>query len=176
MGFRYNAAARWLHWITAALIVVIAVLGVWMKSFEPADQAFKLQLYNWHESFGILVFLLVIVRLVVRNANPPEPLPADVSPLIRFGAHANHVALYAVLLVQPIIGFLGTNAWGFPLEWFGLIPIPSPIGKQPEEIARQFTAAHWWTAMILAGLLTAHLAGVVYHGLIRRDGLVRRMI
>jgi cytochrome b561 len=34
---RYVAAARWLHWIMAVLIAVIATLGIWITAFEPAD-------------------------------------------------------------------------------------------------------------------------------------------
>jgi cytochrome b561 len=175
MNFRYGLAARFFHWATALLVLVMFVFGIWISKFEPKDEAFKLQLYNIHESFGILLFVLVLLRLLVRFGNPPAPLE-DQPALIRFGAHANHLLLYVLLLVQPVLGFLDTNAWGFPVKWFGLFAVPSPIGKQEEAVAQQLSNAHYFVAIALVALIAMHLLGAAYHGIIRRDGVVRRMI
>jgi cytochrome b561 len=61
-ALRYVASARWLHWMTAALMAIVIVAGIWIKYFEPADEPFKMRLYNLHESFGVLVFALALVR------------------------------------------------------------------------------------------------------------------
>ena len=55
--------------------------------------------------------------------------------MIRVAAHVNHWGLYALLVLMPITGFLATNAWGFPLSIFGVLPMPVPVGKD-EEIAK----------------------------------------
>jgi cytochrome b561 len=174
MNFRYGPAARFFHWITAVIVVVMVVLGVWVTKYEPSDEAFKLQLYNLHESFGVLLFVLVAVRLFVRFGNPPAMLDGQPAA-IRLGSRLNHFALYAILLVQPILGFLDTNAWGFPVKWFGLFTLPSPIGKQEENVAQQFSDAHYVGALVLIALVALHLLGAAYHGLIRQDGVVKRM-
>lgn len=171
---RYVAPARWLHWITALLIVAIFIGGIWMTQFEPADQALKFQIYNIHESCGVLVFFLVLARLAIRWRNPPPPLPADTPVLIRTVAGLNHAALYTLLLVQPVVGFLGTNAWGFPLKWFGLLHLPSPVGRH-ETMAPLMSSLHWIGAMAMLALVAAHVGGVIYHQFIRRDGLLSRM-
>ena len=171
---RYVAPARWLHWITAGLILVVLVCGIWMKNFEPADEALKFQLYTIHESSGVLVFFLVLARIVVRWRNKPPPLPTGTARLIVVVAGLNHAALYVLMVVQPVIGFLGTNAWGFPLTWFWLVTLPSPIGKNVA-LAPLFSTLHWFGAMAMLTLLAAHIGGVIYHTFIRRDGLLRRM-
>jgi len=175
MAYRYPPTARWLHWITVVLVLVMLTLGFWMTIFEPKDEAFKFLLYDLHESTGVVLFLVVLLRLLRRWANPPAPLPSRLPATVRLAAHANHVLLYAVLLIQPLVGLLDTNAWGFPLVWAGLVPIPSPIDKN-EAIAPVFSAVHWYGALLLLALIAAHLAGAAYHGLIRRDGVVQRMI
>ena len=142
--------------------------------FEPANEAFKLRLYNIHESLGVIVFVIVLIRLVNRYLNPPPPLPADTPAVIRLAAHVNHMALYALLVLMPIIGFLATNAWGFPLSVFGVLPLPVPLGKN-EEIAKVLSFLHWCGAITIILLIVAHLAGVIYHTFIRRDGLLQRM-
>ena len=175
MAFRYLPAARWLHWITAGLVLVMLVLGVWITRFEPHDEAFKLRLYNIHESTGVVVFVVVLIRLAFRLTHPPAPLPARVPQGVRFLARANHILLYAVLLIQPVLGFLTTNAWGFPLTWYGVVPIPSPIGKN-EAIAPALSFAHWLGAVILCCLIVLHVSGAFYHAVLRRDGVAQRML
>jgi cytochrome b561 len=175
MAYRYPPGARWLHWLTAALVLVMFVVGLWMTWFEPKDEAFKFLLYDIHESTGVVLFVLVLLRLLRRLANPPAPLPRGVGGAIRFAAHANHALLYAVLLIQPVLGFLDTNAWGFPVVWAGLVSLPSPIGKN-EALAPLLSDLHWYGALLLVVLIGAHLCGAFYHGVIRRDGVVQRML
>ena len=175
LALRYGAPARWLHWLTALLVAVIIPVGLWIKYFEPANEAFKLRLYNIHESLGVIVFLIVLARLLYRYLNPPPPLPADTPSAIRLAAHVNHWGLYALLILMPITGFLATNAWGFPLSVFGVLPMPVPLGKN-EEIAKVLSLLHWCGAITIILLIGAHLAGVIYHTFIRRDGLLHRMI
>jgi cytochrome b561 len=175
MTFRYGPAARFFHWTTVVLVLIMIALGAWIKDFAPEDKAFRLELYNLHESFGILLFFIVVLRLFVRLGNPP-PLLHDQPALIRVGSRLNHYALYAMLLIQPVIGFLTANARGFPVKWFNLFLVPSPIGKQDKAVAEQFAEAHELGAAVLILLITLHLLGAAYHGIIRRDGVVGRMV
>lgn len=172
---RYGAPARGMHWLTVVLIAIVAFVGVWIAYFRPADEAFKLRLYNIHESLGVIVWVLTLARLLYRRRHPAPPLPADTPAVIRFAAHATHFALYALLLVMPVIGFLATNAWGFPLSVFGVLPLPAPIGKD-EELAKVLATSHWSGALAGALLVAGHVMGVVYHTCIRKDGLLRRML
>ncbi|MCC6720514.1 MAG: cytochrome b [Acetobacteraceae bacterium] len=171
---RYVAPVRWLHWLTAGSILVVLVAGIWMTKFEPADEALKLRLYNIHESFGVAIFVMTLARLVVRWRNPPPPLPDDLPALMKLAALANHVALYVLLIVQPTIGFLATNAWGFPLHWFGVVPIPAPVGLNVP-LAEALSLLHWLGAMAMLVLLAMHIAAVVFHSFIRRDEIWDRM-
>jgi cytochrome b561 len=102
-------------------------------------------------------------------------LPSRLPRTVRFLARSNHALMYAVLMTQPAIGFLDANAWGYPVVWAGLVLLPSPIGHD-EAIAPLLSQAHWWGALLLLALVAAHLGGVAYHGLTRRDGVVRRMV
>jgi cytochrome b561 len=171
---RYGAVARLLHWVTVLAILAIVVLGVWITSFEPSDEPFKYRLYNIHESLGFSVLLLTLVRLAWRQANPPPPLPTDLPEPLRLAAHANHIFLYVVLLAQPVVGFLGTNAWGFPFSYWNLIPIPSPIGRS-EVLAPVLSEIHWWLALALVGAVAVHAGAAIWHQYIRRDGTLDRM-
>ena len=174
MQTRYTATARWLHWLTAAAVLVMVVLGVWMTAFEPKDEAFKFRLYHFHESLGFTLLLVTLFRLGWRSSNPPPPLPADLAAPLRLAAHGNHAVLYALLLMQPVVGFLATNAWGFPFTWWGLLPIPSPLGRD-EALAPVLSAIHYWSAIALAALICLHAGAALWHQYIRRDGTLDKM-
>jgi cytochrome b561 len=172
---RYTRTARWLHWSTVAALLIVATLGVWIGWAAPEDEALKLRLYNIHESIGLLLWPLTLFRLCWRwGHKPPPALPQPA--VLNAVARAVHAALYAMLLTMPVVGFLATNAWGFPLRIFGLIPVPSPLGRE-EAWAPLLTALHGWMALGLGLLVLAHAgAALVWHGAIRRDGLLRRML
>lgn len=172
---RYAGIARVLHWATAVLMLAVIAVGLKMVYAEPAAEATKLRLYNIHESLGVTVFGLALWRLWVRRRHKPPPLPDDMPAIFRVAAHATHVLLYALLLTMPVIGFLGTNAWGFPLRWFGIVPIPSPIGRDAA-LAPILSALHGWGALVIILLILAHVAGALFHHLVRRDAVLRRML
>ncbi len=175
MPYRYPITARWFHWITVVLLIVLATVGIWGTSFEPKDAALKDLLSDIHASTGVALFVIVALRVLHRLANPPAPLPSRLPRMVRLAARTNHALLYALLLVQPAVGFLDIDAWGFPVAWAGLVPLPSPVGHA-EAIAPFLSKTHEWGAIVLAVLIAAHVGGVAYHALLRRDGVVRRMI
>jgi cytochrome b561 len=173
-ALRYTATSRWLHWLIAALVGVVIPVGIWIHYFEPANEAFKLRLYNIHESLGVIVFVVMLIRLLNRLRHPPPPLPAGTPAFIYFASRVTHGALYALLMLMPVIGFLATNAWGFPLSVFGVLPLPSPVGKD-EDLAKLLSLLHLSGAIAVILLIGGHLMGVIYHTFIRRDGLIQRM-
>ena len=171
---RYTATARALHWTTAGLMLVVGGFGLGIAFAAPEDEAFKLRLYNIHESLGFTVLLLTVVRLAWRAGHPPPPLPEDLPGPLKLAARSNHAALYVMLFVQPIVGFLNTNAWGFPFLYFGLVPIPSPIGRH-ETLAPILSDIHLVGAIAIAGLVAVHAGAALWHHYGLRDGTLRKM-
>ena len=172
---RYTGVARLLHWVTALGIVAVAILGTWIGFFDPKPDAFKYRLYNIHESIGITLLVITLIRLAWRVGHAPPPITPALPVPLALVAHATHYGIYALLIAMPVVGFLGTNAWGFPLSWFGLIPLPDPIGRH-ETLAPLFSTLHFWMALALGALLCAHVGGALFHHLIRKDDTLKRMI
>ena len=166
----YAAPSRWLHWIVAILLFATLPLGAVIK-FVAQD--YKLTFYMLHESLGFAILWLMLARLAVRLIRPPAPrapMPLWEERL----AHLVHGALYVVLILQPIFGFLATNAFGFPLEWFWLVPVPSPLGED-QTLAPRLMAVYVALGYAILVLFAAHMAGVLWHRLYRRDGTLARM-
>ncbi|WP_144576912.1 cytochrome b [Agrobacterium sp. DE0009] len=167
---RYSRTARILHWIVAMLVFVTWPMGL-MIGF--AKDAVKLDFYLVHESLGFLLLWFMLLRTGAKFYQPSPPISGSV--LERIAAHTVHGLLYAFLIIMPVSGFLATNAHGFPLRWFGIIPIWSPLDKSPE-IAPVLSTIHEWSAWIVLALLALHILAVIFHHLIRRDSTLYRIL
>jgi len=170
MAARYTATAQLLHWISTALLFLMLPF-VWVaENFPPGPT--RVFWYMLHESFGITIFLLVLVRLTWRFAHPPPPLPGAEPIGLRRLVAASHWLLYAVLLVMPVTGYLMAGN-GQPVPFFGLplpgLPKNDPLGVLADTI-------HVYCQFAVYGLVLLHIAGTVWHVAVRRDGLLDRML
>lgn len=170
---RYGIVAQALHWLIAALIIVMFGLG-WYMGDLPLGQR-KFELYQLHKSLGLTILALVVVRLLWRLFNPAPPLPAHLRPWERTAAHLNHVLLYAMLFVQPVIGFLQSNAANFPVVWWGTLPLPAVIGSN-EALAETLLAVHEWNSRLLLVLVLLHVGAALRHHFLLKDDVLRRML
>jgi cytochrome b561 len=169
----YSPTARVLHWTTATLVLILLVLGVVIVN----EWGGRLQdpLFDLHRSIGATVLLLVIVRLGYRLTHPPPPLPDDISPLQRTAALVTHWALYALLIAQPLVGWLATSAYGAPIRVFGLFQLP-PIWHQDRALSDRLFVVHRAIAVIIVCLVVAHVGAALHHHFVRRDRVLMRMI
>ena len=171
----YAPAAKWFHWLTVPLLVGALAFGFVIGHVRDAD---KMRFYQIHESLGALVFLLTLARLAVRLRHPPPPHPA-IPPAMARAAGVVHGALYLALLAQPLLGFVGSNAWGFPMAgptaFLGLLDQP-PFMAKDEALGTLLLLLHQWLGWALAALLALHVLAVVHHQAIRKDGTLLRMV
>lgn len=172
MAPTYGVLHRALHWTTAILIAGLLPVGWYMVDLDFTD--WKLTVYTLHESFGVIVFTLTGVRLVWRLLHPVEP-EAGLSPVERATSRAVHLAMYALMIAIPLSGWIGTSAFGFPVQWMFLFTIPSPVAKD-DALGRLVLDAHGWLAMGFAALVALHLAGVAYHAFFKKDRVLDRML
>jgi cytochrome b561 len=169
----YTVTARTLHWITAVLVLIMIPLGIVIANEwgGPAQE----WLYNLHKSIGPVVLLLVVIRLVYRLTHPPAPLPADIPAIQQLAAHATHWALYLLLIVQPLIGWIATSAYPAPLPMFGLFNLP-PIWPDNRALSEQLFVVHRWLGIALAVVVTMHIGAALFHHVVRRDRVLMRML
>lgn len=168
---RFNPILRVFHWLVAILAFVIwplGILGVY------ADTAYTADIFFWHKGLGFALLWIMLARLCIRFLTRTPPLPQGM-PGWQVGlAHANQWLLYLALIIQPIIGFLMSNASGHPFIWFDVVSVWSPIGESP--IADTMTTAHITLAWTILALVILHILGAIHHQLIRRDNLIKHML
>jgi len=169
----YTTSARVLHWVTAGLVIGMIPIGIAMANadFGPAQDT----LYHLHRSAGILVIVLVLARLAVRYRNPPPPLPADIPAIQQFAAHLTHWALYSLLLVQGIVGWIATSAYRAPIIFFGLFEVP-PIWPVNQPFSETMFGVHKLLGIALTVLICMHIGAALFHHFVRKDQVLMRMV
>lgn len=160
-----------LHWLTVFCLVA-AVAFVLIRDQIDARTA-RQWLLEGHRHFGLFVLLLFLVRVAVRIHLGKLPATADTSRLLRCAAGLTHIALYALLLAQPLLGWALSNAEGKPVHLLGLT-LPALVGAD-EDLADSLQAWHLDTAWILLALASLHIAAALWHHFVLRDGVLRAM-
>lgn len=168
---RFSGAQRLLHWTMAAGIVAMLFIGVGMLSTVAPSYV---PLVATHKTLGVALFALVLVRLVLRVVLGAPPLPADLPPMMRFGAILSHWVLYGLMIVLPLLGWAMLSAADYPVVLLGHFRLP-PIVPQSDSLHALLWTAHRWLAFAFFALILLHVAAALFHALVRRDGVFEAM-
>jgi cytochrome b561 len=168
---RYSPPAVALHWLLAVLITGTFALGLYMHELPVSPQ--RLKLYSWHKWAGIVILALSLLRLLVR-LRAPRPRELGMPGWQHAAAQATHHGLYLLFFAVPLVGWAYSSAAGFPVVLFGVLPLPDFV---PVDMALAALLKGWHKvlALTLGALVLLHLAAVLKHQLIDRDGLLARM-
>lgn len=162
---RHGAVGRLLHWASAALVLALIPLGAVIARMEPSLD--RLWLYPLHKTLGISVLALTLARLAWRRYRPP-PRPAAAP------ARWTHRLLLALLVGQPVLGWIGSSATGIDTMVFGAWVLP-PLVAPSEALENLAFAVHRGLGWGLAALVALHVAGALHGQFVRRDGTLSRM-
>ena len=170
----YGLVSIVLHWVSAIAVFALFVLGIWMLSLSYYDPLYQ-RLPHFHKSFGVLLIMLTVCRLVWRFVQVRPSALSTHSPLQRRVGHLVHLILYSLLLLMLPSGYLISTADGRSLEVFKLFSIPALFDsiEQLEDIAGTI---HKWLAYTLIGLAVIHALAAIKHHFIDRDVTLKRMI
>lgn len=168
---RYNPLSQALHWLTALFALAVLPLAWVAISLPPSE--LKGTMFTLHKSVGLTIFAIVVVRIVWRMIHPAPADPAAPKAL-EVIARINHWLLYAIFLVMPISGYLLSALSGRTTNYFWLFTIPG--FEKNEALQKSFEAAHVFGQYAVYLLVALHIIGTAWHLVIRRDGLLERML
>jgi cytochrome b561 len=180
---RYSAVAILLHWLIAAGIVALIVIGLIMTQLGarlPQMEVFKL--YQLHKSIGITVLLLGVLRLLWRLTHRPPPLPPEMPAAEKGAAHGLHWLLYLFMIGIPLVGWavVSSSPFGLPTVLYGLVSWPDlpvlPGLANKAALSSALAWVHAYGAWSLIGLLVVHVGAGLRHHFIKRDAILGRMI
>lgn len=181
---RYPLPRRVLHWAVFLLLLAQFPLGFFIAGFEEANvQAANAalgeggfdRLYDLHKTIGLTVLGLMILRAVFRATQPEPPYARPLKPWERQVSHVVHLTLYAMLILTPIIGWVGVSLYPAPAPFwvFGDIALPLEANRAASESL--LYDVHAPLAYLLLILVGVHVLAALKHWLIDRDRVIHRM-
>jgi len=170
----YDGTAKFLHWAVLALLVAQFIIAWTMPHIGRNTKPDTL--INLHLSFGVVVLAVAVARLGWRMTHrEPQPL-AGIPPWQMRSARVIHWLLYVLLFVVPILGWISASWRGFPVVLFGLVELPKVMATR---------LPGWnWTGDVhgilanyaMLALVGLHVAAALYHYVVRKDGVLQRML
>lgn len=162
-----------LHWATAFVLVAVVALILVREDIE--GRLLRTWLLDGHRAFGTLAFVLTLVRLAARVRHHPlrEVVATPVAHRTAIGAM--HVALYALLLAVPLLGWAVSSARGQDVSVFGLMMLPR-LGAPDEDFADTLCDLHEGAAWFLIAGVGLHAAAALWHHFVLRDPVLLAML
>ena len=167
---RYGALTRFFHWGMGLLIV-----WQFLKFFDRINDGehwVGQTLVPWHISIGSLLLVLIVLRIlwaVGQRKNRPEQDPAT-ALLVKAG----HGLLYLCMLLLPITGLMIMIGNGYGWSPFGMKLVAR--GATDIEWMATLGSVHSLVAWILLILVLGHVGMALLHQLVKKDGVLRRML
>jgi cytochrome b561 len=161
-----------LHWLT--VLCVCCAAGLILTRDEVSGRALRQWLLEGHRHFGLFVLILFFIRVAVRLRAGKLPTEGKLPFVLRAAAAATHIALYALLLALPLLGWALSNAQDKPVHFFGAT-LPTLVAAD-DDLADSLQAWHVDAAWLLLALVVLHVSAALWHHFVLRDGTLRVML
>jgi cytochrome b561 len=168
---RFTAPQRLLHWLMAICILSMLFIGVGMVSTVTSKY---LTLVQIHKPLGIAILVLALIRLALRITYGAPALPADLPEPIKLAANLSQYIFYALMIGMPLIGWAMLSAASYPVVLFGGVHLPSILPLSPG-LHTLLWRAHYCLAFAFFGFILMHAGAILFHKLVRNDGVFEAM-
>jgi cytochrome b561 len=167
---RYHPALVALHWLIALLAIAALALGALVMARIPNSDPQKLEALRAHMSGGTLILVLMLARLLLRRSTA-HPAPAATGrPLLDRLAWLSHRLFYVAVVGMGASGIVMALQTRLPwVVFLGEGTLPADFWAFPVRFV------HYGFSRLLMALIALHVAGALYHTLVLRDGLLKRM-
>ena len=165
----YSRVARWLHW-TMAVLIIGNLAGGLLHDYLP-DGVMAL-----HFLTGITILFLTLLRFLWRLTHRPPPYPQHMANWERWASTIVHMALYALMILIPLSGWVMMSASPYPIDIFGLFTIPDLPVAESRDLAGLMNERHELLGYAMIALALIHIAAALRHHYVKKDGVLARML
>ncbi|MEO8922143.1 MAG: cytochrome b [Caldimonas sp.] len=167
---RYDARSIALHWLTAALVVGLWLLGQTIDWFPKGNA--RVAARSVHIVLGVSLAFVLVLRIGWRFGGGTH-LPLARQGWLDVVAVSTHRLLYALLVVTVLLGM--TNAWVRGDTLFNLFTLPAfdPGNKSLRDTIENW---HGLAADTLLVVALFHAGAGLLHHFAFKDDVLRRML
>lgn len=171
---RYGLISKGLHWLSALAVFALFGLGFWMVDLDYYSEWYQ-RAPHWHESIGLLLFIVTLLRLLWRGIDRKPDAINEHSLREQKLSTIMVYSLYTILFTVLISGYLITSADGKAIEVFAWFTVPAfvLIADNQEDLAG---AIHYYIAYILIFMAIVHALAALKHHFFDKDNTLTRMI
>lgn len=170
---RYGSLSIGLHWLMLLLIAGVYAC-IELRGNFPKGSDIREGLKTWHFMLGLSILVLVLVRLAAHFIGTVPRIEPDPPKWQSLFAKLMHIALYALMIGMPLLGWLTLSAEGKLVPFFGL-QLPSLVGES-KSIAGWAKELHETGGTVGYFLIGLHAAAALFHHYVVRDNTLRRML
>ena len=169
---RYAGIVIALHWIVF-LSMAAAYATMELRDLFPKGGPERAAMRLWHYGLGLAVLAAVLLRVAARaSTRTPAIVPPPPAWQERL-AKLVHLALYALMIALPLVGWLAVSAEGRPVA-LGGIPLPMPIGPDKAWV-KPLEKIHEVLGQAGYALVGLHAAAALWHHHVIRDNTLALM-
>ncbi|WP_038176586.1 cytochrome b [Vibrio pacinii] len=168
----YSLPKRSMHWISALVVISMFGVGLWMVDLSYYSEWYRTA-PHWHKSIGILLAGLTLFRVVWNLVTPSPKIEGTRYEVL--GAKLAHLAMYAILFILFVSGYLISTEDGRGIEVFNWFTVPG-LGAFFEGQADLSGEIHFYAAWTLIILASVHAVAALKHHFINKDNTLRKMI
>jgi len=175
----YDPLSRAFHWLTAVAVIAAFILGpehFGREMRQGLDPATRWDIVT-HESLGMLVAALTLLRLLWLAVRPAKP-QFDMPDWMHLTAKATHGVLWLLLLAVPVTAMLALGTEGHPLTLLGGIRVNElPItANSPLANLADWGEVHGLLGDVILWLSGIHAVAAIFHHVLLKDGVLRAML
>lgn len=175
----FDPVSRAFHWLTAIVVTIAFVLGpehFGRMMRQGVDPATHMDIV-WHESLGIAVFVLTLLRLLWVALRPAAPR-FEMAAWMQLAAKLAHLALWALMLALPVTALLALGSEAHPLTLLGGVRVDSMpfIANLPIAQLADWGDVHGFLGDAIMALAGVHAVAAIYHHVALKDGVLKAML
>ncbi|MDP3776217.1 cytochrome b [Methylotenera sp.] len=169
----YGSVSIILHWLMA-LVFIGVYACIELRELYPKGSDPREALKVWHFMLGLSILLLVAVRLYFKVTSPTPLISPQPKQWQMISAKLGHLALYALMIGMPVLGWFILSAAGKPIPFFGL-ELPALVAKN-KELASSLKELHETIGVLGYYLIGIHAIAALFHHYILKDNTLTRML
>lgn len=170
----YGWIAITVHWLVALTIFGMYPLGLYIDSLTYYDPEYRI-VPDWHKSIGLLLAAAMIFRILWKTIQVKPLALSNHTAIEKVLAKLGHYALYFLVFIVLISGYMISTADGRAISVFGWFDVPAlpAVIDQQEDIAGEI---HFYSATGLIAMAVMHALAALKHHFIDKDITLTRML
>ncbi|WP_434641496.1 cytochrome b561 [Klebsiella sp. I138] len=170
---KYSRSQIALHWLVF-LLIVITYAAMELKGLFPKGSTGRYWMGIAHYSCGVSVFILMLVRMILRFLSPEPPVVPPLPDWQRLSATVGHFILYSLFILLPVLGvmslYFGQKEWVFVFIHMPVASVKNSLLQNSLKDIHELLAN---TGYFIIGL---HAVAALMHHYVWRDNTLKRMM